>query len=228
MPHAAGTLVWAGSGCCSGPPGWACWWAGGRGPSLEPRCAGWRCPWQGLGCCILRHGAGVQRARGSVVGFKLWPESHPCPGGIRGWRVPTRKQRGHATHPKPGLLAARCRAWGPVPLGWPRQVSGVEVTGWSSIGATAGMPQPRPAEVLLPPGGPGRQLHTRWPVASDRTPAGLSRILSRGVTTGRSRRPVWGHETAECVFGWLCLVWTGCWPGPSLQKSCSLGTALCS
>lgn len=164
-----------------------------------------------------------------------WPRASNCglrathdPGGIGGWRVPTRKHRGHTTHPNPGLLAAHCWAWGPVPLGWPRQVSGVGVTGWSSIGATAGMPQPRPAEVLLPPGGPGQQLHARWPAASDRTPAGLSRILGRGVTTGRSWRPVWGHETAECVFGWPCLVWTGCWLGPSSQKSCSSGAALCS
>lgn len=228
MPHAAGPLVWAAGGCCSGPLGWACWRVGGRGPGLEPRACWVAVPTSGTG--LPRP---VSRDRGAETawlgrGLQLWPKSRPSPGGIGGWRVPTWKHHGQATHPKPGLLAARRRAWGPVPLGRPRRVSGVGVTGWSSIRATAGAPQPRPAEALLPPAGPGRQLRAHWPAASDRTAARLSRVLSRWAAAGRPRRPVWGHETAECVLGRPCLVRTGCWQGPSSQKSCSSGTALSS
>lgn len=71
------------------------------------------------------------------------------------------------------------------------------MTGWSSIRATAGAPQPRPAEALLPPAGPGRQLRAHWPAASDGTAARLGLVLSRWAAT----RPL-----SACLAG---RVWCG-------------------
>ena len=63
MPHAAGALVWAGSGCCSGPLGWAYWWAGGRGPGLEPRACWVAVPVAGPGLLHpVSRGRGAERA----------------------------------------------------------------------------------------------------------------------------------------------------------------------
>lgn len=184
------------------------WVAGGL--AWSPGRAGWRCPQQGLGCRVLHHGTGVRRERGSAPGFNCGLRAaHPlgaseagrCPPGNTAARPHTRNQ------------ASWRLAVGPAAAGQRGRGDGLELHPGHSRGAPAQAGRGAAAPCWARP-------------AAARS---LASGLGRDCCPPRPRpQQVGGHETAECVLGRPRLVRTGCWQGPSSQKSSSSGTALSS